>query len=522
MYDKIRQRFDSNEVRDGWDGGSTEHRLVLFGQFFKLGALDEERAYRQGPQTIEEVTRLFTTYQDMLNMDHANAAGGELSLIFFRDTVEHVSRVARALALPRGNVLMVGLGGSGKRTVAQFAGFLAGFTLQRIDLVRGYGRNEFREDLKRAFRSAGVSNRRTALLLSDGDLVDEVFLDDLNSIFNTGQLPGLFSREELEKIMGDVRPSAVAKGFPDTHEGLMACFYARCDQNLRILLALSPSGDKFRERVRQFPALTNSCIIDWFGEWPQDALHSVADKVLREALNHQSLATPLENMKVNRLPPARLGTTRSAQKEDDLYRRLAPLCVEFHVAVVQTCARFIRETKRHYYITPKTYIDTLRLYVRLLGDTIRSNAAARDRLAGGVTKLKDTNANVRQMEQELHDLQPVLKERYAETQRLMVEVAAEQKEAEQIQAAVLQEEEDAKVLALEAQQLRDEAQADLDEVTPAMEAAVEALNALNKQGERWLDSRAHLPRGSPALLLPSYTQMSSRSSRSPSRPSWCS
>ena len=38
----------------------------------------------------------------------------------------------------------------------------------------------------------------------------------------------------------------------------------------------SPIGDAFRQRLRMFPSLVNCCTIDWFREWPNEALKSVA------------------------------------------------------------------------------------------------------------------------------------------------------------------------------------------------------------------------------------------------------
>ena len=39
---------------------------------------------------------------------------------------------------------------------------------------------------------------------------------------------------------------------------------------------MSPIGDAFRGRCQQFPSLINCTTIDWFNEWPEEALQSVS------------------------------------------------------------------------------------------------------------------------------------------------------------------------------------------------------------------------------------------------------
>ena len=45
---------------------------------------------------------------------------------------------------------------------------------------------------------------------------------------------------------------------------------------------MSPIGDIFRARLRQFPSLITCCTIDWFTEWPQEALRSVANSFIAD------------------------------------------------------------------------------------------------------------------------------------------------------------------------------------------------------------------------------------------------
>ena len=71
-----------------------------------------------------------------------------------------------------------------------------------------------------------------------------------------------------------MRPLAQAqnKDVEHTPLSLFNFFVNRCRENLHLILAFSPIGDAFRNRMRKFPSLINCCTIDWFQAWPDDAL----------------------------------------------------------------------------------------------------------------------------------------------------------------------------------------------------------------------------------------------------------
>lgn len=79
-------------------------------------------------------------------------------------------------------------------------------------------------------------------------------------------------------IMEQVTPRAKRAGKQLTPASLYAFFVDACRANLHLVLAMSPVGGAFRERLRKFPSLVNCTTIDWFSIWPSDALKSVASK----------------------------------------------------------------------------------------------------------------------------------------------------------------------------------------------------------------------------------------------------
>jgi dynein heavy chain, axonemal len=112
----------------------------------------------------------------------------QMRLVFFRDAVEHVSRIARILRQPRGNAMLVGVGGSGKQSLTRIACHLGGTECFSIELTRGYGVPEFREDLKKIMLRSGVGGKHVAFLLADTQITQEAFLEDVSNLLNTGEV----------------------------------------------------------------------------------------------------------------------------------------------------------------------------------------------------------------------------------------------------------------------------------------------------------------------------------------------
>ncbi|OQR91757.1 dynein heavy chain, partial [Thraustotheca clavata] len=265
----------NKHFRMGWTHdnifGSEDSIPALFGCYGSGTPKDYEEIV-----DMQSLESLLNTYVEDYNTFHTP----HMQLIFFRDTILHISSMTRVLMQPRGNAMLVGVGGSGKRSMAKLAASMMDVRCFEIELARNYGRNEFREDLKKLLQATGVKGKETMFLLTDNQIVCEEFIEDINSLLNAGEIPHLFTHEEYEAILTDMKPVASQNGLEDTRANAELLFVQRVRNHLHIVLCLSPVGSAFRYRCRQFPSLINCMTIDWYEEWPETALLVVAESYL--------------------------------------------------------------------------------------------------------------------------------------------------------------------------------------------------------------------------------------------------
>jgi len=445
LYEMLQSKFEVREEFDAIFGHGNE---IMFGDYLQMGVPKDRRVYEEVGQDFDKVTSMMGQYMEEYNMEHT----APLHLVFFMDAVQHISRIARILRQPRGSAMLVGVGGSGKQSLTRFAAFISETQCVSIELTRNYGLTEFRESIKKLYKIAGVEGRHVAFLFTDNHIINESFVEDINNMLNSGEVTGLFPADERERIYSEIRPWINEHGVAETRDAMWAAFINRVRDNLHIVLAMSPVGESFRARCRQFPSLISCCTIDWFSPWPAEALKSVSTRFLET----QQLGGDIVNAAIS------------------------SMCVDIHLGVAETAEAFYTELRRRYYVTPKSYLDLIHLYISLLRGTRQEMAMARDRLLNGLAKLQETNIVVDRMQTELNELQPVLAEKTKDTQRLLVQVDAERSDAESIRHTIVEEEVEVKLKQAETQHLKDDAQRDLEHVLPALEDAEKALASLNK------------------------------------------
>ena len=59
-------------------------------------------------------------------------SAGKLELVFFKETVEHILKIFRVLRQPRGNAMLIGVGGSGKQSLSKLGSYIANCQISQL------------------------------------------------------------------------------------------------------------------------------------------------------------------------------------------------------------------------------------------------------------------------------------------------------------------------------------------------------------------------------------------------------
>ncbi|ETE63288.1 Dynein heavy chain 11, axonemal, partial [Ophiophagus hannah] len=366
-------------------------------------------------------------------LENYNEINASMNLVLFEDAIQHVCRINRILESSCGYALLIGVGGSGKQSLSRLAAYLGSLEV----------------DLASLYIKTGAKNIPTVFLLTDAQVPDEHFLVLIND---------LLASELQIKV---------------SEEKTLSPSVSIC---LQIILCFSPVGSTLRVRARKFPAIVNCTAIDWFHEWPQEALESVSRRFIEEMPGIKSYTS-----------------TNASNKTDSLYNSICYFMAYAHASVNEISAKFQLNEKRYNYTTPKSFLEQIILFKNLLEKKIQKIFQHKEHLINGIQKLKTTASQVEDLKYKLASQEAELQLRNQDTEALITKIGLQTEKVSKEKAIADAEEQKFKVpqgdtpgiiqvVAIQAEVSRrqKECEDDLMKAEPALVAASAALNTLNK------------------------------------------
>eukprot|EP00929_Paragymnodinium_shiwhaense_P050232 TRINITY_DN25303_c0_g2_i1.p1 TRINITY_DN25303_c0_g2~~TRINITY_DN25303_c0_g2_i1.p1 ORF type:complete len:2248 (-),score=601.64 TRINITY_DN25303_c0_g2_i1:355-7038(-) len=378
-----------------------------------------------------------------------------MDLVLFEDAMKHVAKICRIICCPAGHPLLVGVGGSGRQSLSRLSAFVCQAQTFMIVIRTHYNIGDLKTDLQYMFKRAGEKDEGVLFLFTDNQISNERFLVLFNDLLSSGEITDLYANEDKDMIRNAVRGACKGAGMVDTPENLWNFYITRVRKNLHMSLCFSPVGDGMWSRARKFPALVNCTVIDWFQPWPLDALHNVAAKFLA--------------------PVEQLGSA------DDPQRLSIVAFLPFSFDTVNSLSQeFIEKERRYAYTTPKSFLELIKLFIKMLQKTYDDLMDKKQRLTNGLVKLRTTQDSVASLEMQLKETAVVVQEKAEKADQFAEEVGREkakvnaEAERAQIEAAKCEQ------IAVQVAAQKEDCTRDLAEATPLVKQAEDALDVLDK------------------------------------------
>ncbi|NXG46652.1 DYHC2 protein, partial [Psilopogon haemacephalus] len=374
----------------------------------------------------------------------------EIEILLFHEVLSYVSKVDRVLSFPGGSLLLAGRSGVGRRTVTSLVSHMHGAVLVTPRISRGYELKQFKNDIKYVMELAGIEAQQVVLLLEDYQFVHSTFLEMINSLLSSGEVPGIYKIEELEPLLSPLKDQASQDGFTGP---IFNYFTYRIQQNLHIVLIMDSTNSNFTINCESNPALYKKCQVLWMETWSENSMKKIPEMLLYNIDEQEKTGKTHKELK-----------KKHSGDSDFLKSFLA-----------------IHESCKMYGATPSRYMTFLRIY-STINDSKRTELIKRqNHLQAGVSKLNEAKALVDELNRKAGEQSTLLKMKQDEADAALQEItvsmqnASEQKtEMEKIKHRIAEE-------ATEIEERKKKIENELKEVQPLVNEAKLAVGNIKPE-----------------------------------------
>ncbi|CZT42301.1 dynein heavy chain [Rhynchosporium secalis] len=411
----------------------------------------------------------------------------DVPLILFNDVLEHVLRIDRVFRQPQGHLILIGVSGSGKTTLSRFVAWMNGLKVFQIKVHGRYSAEDFDDDLRDVLRRSGCKGEKICFIMDESNVLDSGFLERMNTLLANAEVPGLFEGDELASLMTACKEGAQRQGLLlDSQEELYKWFTGQIVKNLHVVFTMNPPEDGLSSKAATSPALFNRCVLNWFGDWSDQALFQVGTELTQRVdLDRPNFTAP------DSIPVAYRDLVLPASHRAAVVNSM----VYIHYSLHRFNIKLLKQQNRVTFLTPRHFLDFVAQYVKLYNEKREDLEEQQRHLNVGLEKLRDTVDKVRDLRVSLAEKKGQLERKDAEANEKLQRMVADQREAEQRKTTSLEIQ-----VALEKQEAevatrRDVVLNDLASAEPAVLEAKKSVSNIKRQHLTEVRSMGNPPAG---------------------------
>lgn len=444
MRSIMKEEFNEEEETQNESSESSCKLKIIFSTFNDRHLPTNDRRYEE----LTDTQDFLNTVTESLKV-YNNSHVVPLNIIFFTYAVEKLIKICRVVSMSPGNALLLGATGTGRQSLTKLACHLYNQTLFHPIIVTDYAIKEWDRDVKLVLKEAGALENHCTFLVNEEQLIDELFLQNLDLLLRNGEIPNLYTAEEKQEILELTRLSAQGgnRNLDISSADVFLHFNKKCKENLHLIINHSV-GNTLRYRIRRHPSLMNCHVIS-FNDWPDESLECISRTWMKDL-----------NLK------------------KDIKQKLINASIYFHREAQIFSKIILEKYKFHMHITSKTFMHLIKLFVELTAMKQKEIEALKKRYEQGLARLSHAANQILSMQKSLAEYQPQLEEMTRKAVEMTEQIAQETIQVEKGSALVRIDEKIAGEQAAVAQVLKSECEAELAQAIPILEDAISALNTL--------------------------------------------
>jgi len=409
----------------------------------------------------------------------------DVKLVIFDEVLDHILRIDRVLRQPLGHLLLVGSSGAGKTILSKFVSWMQGLSVFQIKVHKHYSDKDFDKDLRMVLTRSGCRNERICFIFDESNVLSTAFLERMNALLASGEVPGLFEGADFTALMAECREAARKEGvLLDGDEELYRHFVTQVQRNLHIVFTMNPTSDDFSNRSATSPALFNRCVIDWFGEWSSDALFQVAleqtktldlgDGLIEDADEHEEeKGDEKKNPDEIEENKPQISTVREAVVSSIVFVHESVTALNKALSTAHAGAKSTHNTPRH-------FLDFIRQYSKLFHEQRSLLEEQQRHLTTGLRKLTDTSSEVLKLQTALQSKDVELRDKKALANAKLEQIMVDQREAETKRDASVRIGEEIREQEGRMAERKQSVEGELAQARPALEEAENAVRSIKK------------------------------------------
>ncbi|CEF67356.1 Dynein heavy chain domain and Dynein heavy chain, P-loop containing D4 domain and Dynein heavy chain, coiled coil stalk domain and P-loop containing nucleoside triphosphate hydrolase domain-containing protein [Strongyloides ratti] len=187
--------------------------------------------------------------------------------------------IDRILSQPGGSLLLCGVSGIGRCEATNIVGHMQKMKIFSPRITSNYGIKQFFNDLKVIIGWVSIDNQQVLLRLENHQLINNFFLEAVNSLLTSGTVPGLFNQQELDGLISQLNDLASQEGY---RKDLYSFLSYKVRQNLHIVVILNIDNPDFDKLLSSNPALYKECSVIWKEFWNESTLRMIPSLMLKK------------------------------------------------------------------------------------------------------------------------------------------------------------------------------------------------------------------------------------------------